>query len=64
MRNERPVEEERPPSNAASELVLLRQRHTVSGLRYLIIYSFCTSLNGISHGCMYRTKILVLDQFV
>ncbi|XP_048325869.2 uncharacterized protein LOC107413267 isoform X1 [Ziziphus jujuba] len=33
LRNERPVEEERPPSNAASELVLLRQRHTVSGLR-------------------------------
>ncbi|KAK0593127.1 hypothetical protein LWI29_031479 [Acer saccharum] len=31
--NERPVEEERPPSMAASELVQLRQRHTVSGLR-------------------------------
>ncbi|KAJ4829846.1 hypothetical protein Tsubulata_016561 [Turnera subulata] len=33
LRNERPVEEERPPSTAASELVQLRQRHTVSGLR-------------------------------
>ncbi|KAF3434113.1 hypothetical protein FNV43_RR25216 [Rhamnella rubrinervis] len=33
LRNERPVEEERPPSIAASELVQLRQRHTVSGLR-------------------------------
>lgn len=33
LRNERPVEEERPPSVAASELVQLRQRHTVSGLR-------------------------------
>ncbi|KDP45067.1 hypothetical protein JCGZ_01567 [Jatropha curcas] len=33
LRNERPVEEERPPSMAASELVQLRQRHTVSGLR-------------------------------
>ncbi|KAK6929134.1 LOW QUALITY PROTEIN: hypothetical protein RJ641_005339 [Dillenia turbinata] len=33
LRNERPAEEERPPSLAASELVQLRQRHTVSGLR-------------------------------
>ncbi|KAE9612163.1 hypothetical protein Lal_00022247 [Lupinus albus] len=33
LRNERPVEAERPPSVAASELVQLRQRHTVSGLR-------------------------------
>ncbi|KAE9589828.1 hypothetical protein Lalb_Chr21g0313071 [Lupinus albus] len=33
LRNERPVEDERPPSVAASELVQLRQRHTVSGLR-------------------------------
>ncbi|XVE99181.1 hypothetical protein REPUB_Repub03eG0175200 [Reevesia pubescens] len=32
LRNERPVEEERPPSMAASELSQLRQRHTVSGL--------------------------------
>ncbi|KAK7268487.1 hypothetical protein RIF29_21186 [Crotalaria pallida] len=33
LRNERPVEDERPPSRAATELVQLRQRHTVSGLR-------------------------------
>ncbi|KAI7749850.1 hypothetical protein M8C21_027515, partial [Ambrosia artemisiifolia] len=33
LRNERSVEEERPSSVAASELVQLRQRHTVSGLR-------------------------------
>ncbi|XP_031118734.1 golgin subfamily A member 6-like protein 22 isoform X2 [Ipomoea triloba] len=33
LRNERPVEEERQPSVAASELIQLRQRHTVSGLR-------------------------------
>ncbi|XP_076957388.1 uncharacterized protein LOC143632849 [Bidens hawaiensis] len=33
LRNERPIEEERPSSVAASELVQLRQRHTVSGLR-------------------------------
>ncbi|GFQ04040.1 protein neuralized [Phtheirospermum japonicum] len=33
LRNERPAEEERPPSMAASELNQLRQRHTVSGLR-------------------------------
>uniref|UniRef100_A0A5B6Z871 RING-type domain-containing protein n=1 Tax=Davidia involucrata TaxID=16924 RepID=A0A5B6Z871_DAVIN len=33
LRNERPVEDERPPSMAASELVQLRQRHTVSGVR-------------------------------
>ncbi|KAJ0908392.1 putative transcription factor C2H2 family [Helianthus annuus] len=33
LRNVRPVEEETPSSVAASELVQLRQRHTVSGLR-------------------------------
>ncbi|KAE7997113.1 hypothetical protein FH972_001773 [Carpinus fangiana] len=33
LRNERPIEDERPPSMAASELVQLRSRHTVSGLR-------------------------------
>ncbi|KAI4385753.1 hypothetical protein MLD38_003746 [Melastoma candidum] len=33
LRNETPAETERPPSNAASELVQLRQRHSVSGLR-------------------------------
>ncbi|KAL2994882.1 hypothetical protein AAZX31_10G187900 [Glycine max] len=33
LRNERTVEDERPLSMAASELVQLRQRHTVSGLR-------------------------------
>ncbi|KAL3520794.1 hypothetical protein ACH5RR_018943 [Cinchona calisaya] len=33
LRNERPVEDERQPSVAASELVQLRQRNTVSGLR-------------------------------
>ncbi|CAA0806282.1 RING/U-box superfamily protein [Striga hermonthica] len=33
LRNERPAEEERPPSMAANELNQLRQRHTVSGLR-------------------------------
>ncbi|KAA8534476.1 hypothetical protein F0562_031993 [Nyssa sinensis] len=33
LRNERPVEDERPPSMAASELIQLRQRHTVSGVR-------------------------------
>jgi len=36
LRNERTDEDERPPSMAASELVQLRQRHTVSGLRYAI----------------------------
>jgi len=35
LRNET-VEDERPPSTAASELVQLRQRHTVSGIRYAI----------------------------
>ncbi|KAL7611834.1 hypothetical protein Lser_V15G08177 [Lactuca serriola] len=33
LRNERPVEDERPSSVAASELVQLRQRNTISGLR-------------------------------
>ncbi|XP_042013682.1 uncharacterized protein LOC121762019 isoform X2 [Salvia splendens] len=33
LRNERPAEEERPPSVAAGELNQLRQRNTVSGMR-------------------------------
>ncbi|CAN1238655.1 Protein neuralized [Linum grandiflorum] len=33
LRNEGTVEEERPPSVASTELVQLRQRHTVSGIR-------------------------------
>ncbi|KAK7278617.1 hypothetical protein RJT34_23650 [Clitoria ternatea] len=33
LRNERTAEDERPPSMAAGELVQLRQRHTVSGIR-------------------------------
>ncbi|CAH9077151.1 unnamed protein product [Cuscuta europaea] len=33
LRSERPIEEERQPSLAASELIQLRQRHTVSGVR-------------------------------
>ncbi|CAI9273118.1 unnamed protein product [Lactuca saligna] len=33
LRNERPIEDERPSSVAASEMVQLRQRNTVSGLR-------------------------------
>lgn len=40
LRNERPAEEERPPSVAASELVQLRQRHTISGLRLEALQSF------------------------
>ncbi|KAF6166174.1 hypothetical protein GIB67_023884 [Kingdonia uniflora] len=36
LRNESPVVEERPPSIAARELGLLRQRHTVSGLSALL----------------------------
>lgn len=39
LRNDRMVEDERPRSTAARELGLLRQRHTVSGLRYAIYYS-------------------------
>lgn len=38
LRNERTVENERSSSMAASELVQLRQRHTVSGLRYVAFY--------------------------
>lgn len=34
LRNKRFVQEETSPSLAANELGLLRQRHTVSGLRY------------------------------
>ncbi|KAL8171020.1 hypothetical protein V2J09_022824 [Rumex salicifolius] len=33
LRSERPAEEERPPSVAGTELLQLRQRHTVSGIR-------------------------------
>ncbi|PSS05053.1 E3 ubiquitin-protein like [Actinidia chinensis var. chinensis] len=39
LRNERSVEDERLPSMAASELVQLRQRHTVSGLRNAQIHT-------------------------
>ncbi|XP_024969130.1 uncharacterized protein LOC112508663 isoform X2 [Cynara cardunculus var. scolymus] len=46
LRNERPVEEERPSSVAASELVQLRQRHTVSGLRE----GFRSRSENIVHG--------------
>ncbi|KAJ9540099.1 hypothetical protein OSB04_026605 [Centaurea solstitialis] len=46
LRNERPVEEERPSSVAASELVQLRQRHTVSGLRE----GFRSRSENILHG--------------
>ncbi|KAJ8766112.1 hypothetical protein K2173_020628 [Erythroxylum novogranatense] len=46
LRNERTIEDERPPSMAASELVQLRQRHTVSGLRE----GFHSRLEHIVHG--------------
>ncbi|KAK4746886.1 hypothetical protein SAY87_025923 [Trapa incisa] len=46
LRNERSVEDERPPSMASNELVQLRQRHTVSGLRE----GFHSSLENIVHG--------------
>ncbi|KAK8611133.1 hypothetical protein V6N13_131194 [Hibiscus sabdariffa] len=46
LRNERPVEEERPPSMAASEISQLRQRNTVSGLRE----GFHNRLETIVHG--------------
>ncbi|KAG9138874.1 hypothetical protein Leryth_007498 [Lithospermum erythrorhizon] len=46
LRNERPVEEERPISVAASEIVQLRQRNTVSGLRE----GFRSRLENIYHG--------------
>ncbi|XP_073143178.1 uncharacterized protein [Henckelia pumila] len=45
LRNERPVENERPPSFAAGELNQLRQRHTVSGLRE----GFGSRLDNINH---------------
>lgn len=41
------VEDERPRSTAASELGLLRQRHTVSGLRYTILYSMSLAIRII-----------------
>lgn len=49
--NERPVEEERPPSMAAGELLQLRQRHTVSGLRYahVLLASLKNVLNFSFH---------------
>ncbi|XP_052185917.1 uncharacterized protein LOC127797243 isoform X2 [Diospyros lotus] len=46
LRNERPVRDERPPSVAANELVQLRQRQTVSGLRE----GFRTRLESIVRG--------------
>ncbi|KAL8090330.1 hypothetical protein AgCh_039705 [Apium graveolens] len=46
LRNERPVEDEIRPSVATSELVQLRQRHTVSGLRN----GFRSTLENIVRG--------------
>ncbi|KAK9282819.1 hypothetical protein L1049_011042 [Liquidambar formosana] len=46
LRNERPDEDERPPSMAANELVQLRQRHTVSGLRI----SNMKTMSNYNHG--------------
>ncbi|KAI4373062.1 hypothetical protein MLD38_011227 [Melastoma candidum] len=46
LRNEMPVETERAPSNAATELVQLRQRHTVSGLREGFSSRIETVVNG------------------
>lgn len=42
LRNERPSEddEERQPSVATREIGQLRQRHRVSGLRYVFFYHF------------------------
>ncbi|VFQ62665.1 unnamed protein product [Cuscuta campestris] len=46
LRNERLAEEERQPSLAASELVQLRQRHTVSGVRD----GFRSRIENLVHG--------------
>ncbi|KAJ0021443.1 hypothetical protein Pint_32034 [Pistacia integerrima] len=55
LRNDRMVEDERPRSTAARELGLLRQRHTVSGLRegFISRLSSChsdTSSNADTNG--------------
>ncbi|CAN1747610.1 Protein neuralized [Linum perenne] len=46
LRNERIIEDERPPSMAASELLHLRQRHPVSGIRE----GFHSRSENIVHG--------------
>ncbi|PHU19008.1 putative protein phosphatase 2C 80 [Capsicum chinense] len=51
--HERPAEEERPPSIAASELVQLRQCNTVSGLRCLL-NEWALSTNHVQCSGMYN----------
>lgn len=46
LRNNRLAEDERPASVAASELGLLRQRRTVSGLRYYLYYAVYIKQKG------------------
>nr|XP_043606497.1 uncharacterized protein LOC122578572 isoform X2 [Erigeron canadensis] len=63
LRNERPVEEERLPSVAASELVQLRQRHTVSGLRNGFRSRLETIVRGqeIEHESQEQMQLLVQE---
>ncbi|KAL0303492.1 UNVERIFIED_CONTAM: hypothetical protein Sradi_6217300 [Sesamum radiatum] len=73
LRNERPVEEERPPSVAASELNQLRESHTVSGLRLFnprsfvepFVEMFCMVLspNWSMEGFRSRLGTIVHGQF-
>ncbi|XVE75467.1 hypothetical protein DITRI_Ditri12bG0095900 [Diplodiscus trichospermus] len=61
LRNGRPVEEERPPSMAASELIQLRQRHTVSGLREGFRDRLETIVRGQANSNLETTSSNVID---
>ncbi|GKA50765.1 hypothetical protein Tco_0743838 [Tanacetum coccineum] len=66
LRNERPVEDERSSSVAASELVQLRQRHTVSGLRYVLfeasVLLIVPNATNQEDKYLHRSEVLAKDQ--
>ncbi|KAF8403161.1 hypothetical protein HHK36_011258 [Tetracentron sinense] len=60
LRNERSTEDERPPSMAASELGQLRQRHTVSGLRYVFFYVMYLTKSVPMYGIVSGKKLCIM----
>ena len=53
------MEEERPPSMAASEIVQLQQRHTVSGLRYVDLVGMIHFVSFFFLLCLVKVRTIV-----